>query len=65
MVNPQSRQPVNWWRAANAFLGRTASPKLRMDAYLAAFAIIGGHPLITTDQAFTQFPKLNAVVLSK
>lgn len=44
---------------------RTPSPKLWMDAYLAAFAIVGGHQLITTDEAFTHFPKLNAVVLSK
>ena len=44
---------------------RTASPKLWMDAYLAAFAMVGGHQLVTNDQAFKQFQKLDAVVLSK
>ena len=33
----------------------TASPKLWMDAYLAAFAVAGGHRLVTTDTAFRQF----------
>jgi len=42
----------------------TPSPKLWMDAYLAAFAIAGGHQLITTDKAFAQFQGLSATVLS-
>ncbi|MCX6937573.1 MAG: hypothetical protein NTU80_06690 [Verrucomicrobia bacterium] len=33
----------------------TASPKLWMDAYLAAFALRQNTPLITLDQAFHQF----------
>ena len=33
----------------------TASPKLWMDAYLAAYALAGGHRLVTTDVAFRQF----------
>jgi toxin-antitoxin system PIN domain toxin len=41
-----------------------ASPKLWMDAYLAAFAIAGGHQLVTTDKAFKQFPGLDLLVLS-
>lgn len=41
----------------------TASPKLWMDAYLAAFAITGGYRLVTTDKAFKQFKGLNALVL--
>jgi toxin-antitoxin system PIN domain toxin len=41
----------------------TASPKLWMDAYLAAFALAGGHRLITTDHAFSQFKNLNLLLL--
>jgi uncharacterized protein len=43
----------------------TASPKLWMDAYLAAFAMAGGHQLVTTDKAFTQFAGLDHHILSK
>jgi uncharacterized protein len=43
----------------------TASPKLWMDAYLAAFAIAGRHRLVTTDSAFRQFSKLDLQVLSR
>ena len=43
---------------------RTSSPKLWMDAYLAAFAITGGMQLVTTDKAFTQFPGLDALVIA-
>jgi len=39
------------------------SPKLWMDAYLAACAIAGGFQLITTDKAFTQFKDLSLIVL--
>lgn len=42
----------------------TSSPKMWMDAYLAAFAISGGHQLVTTDSAFTQYAGLNLLVLS-
>ncbi len=41
----------------------TTSPKLWMDAYLAAFALAGGHQLVTTDKAFRQFKGLDAIVL--
>lgn len=41
----------------------TASPKLWMDAYLAAFAITGGHQLVTNDSAFRQFSDLDLLVL--
>ena len=41
----------------------TASPKLWMDAYLAAFAITGRHRLVTTDAAFRQFADLDVLVL--
>jgi uncharacterized protein len=42
----------------------TPSPKLWMDAYLAAFALAGRHQLVTNDQAFTQFKELHPVILS-
>ena len=41
-----------------------ASPKLWMDAYLAAFALAGGYRLVTTDKAFKQFKSLDLLVLS-
>lgn len=44
---------------------RTASPKLWMDAYLAAFAMTSGAQLVTTDKAFSQFPGLDALVLQQ
>ncbi len=43
---------------------KTSSPKLWMDAYLAAFAIMGGMQLVTTDKAFTQFPGLDVLVIA-
>lgn len=36
----------------------TASPKLWLDAYLAAYAVAGGHRFVTTDTAFRQFTGL-------
>lgn len=42
---------------------RTSSPKLWMDAYLAAFALATGAQLVTTDTAFTQFKGLSVRVL--
>lgn len=42
---------------------KTSSPKLWMDAYLAAFAIAIGAQLVTTDKAFTQFPGLDVEVI--
>ena len=42
---------------------RTSSPKLWMDAYLAAFAMAAGVQLVTTDKAFGQFPGLDVRVI--
>ena len=39
------------------------SSKLWMDAYLAAFARAGGHRIVTTDRAFTQFAGLDLDIL--
>lgn len=41
----------------------TASTKLWMDAYLAAFALAGGLRLVTTDGSFRQFPGLRPLIL--
>jgi uncharacterized protein len=41
-----------------------ASPKLWNDAYLAAFALAGGHRLVTLDKGFKQFPGLDLLLLS-
>lgn len=43
--------------------GPTASPKRWMDAYLAAFALAGGHRFVTTDKAFKRFDRLDLVLL--
>lgn len=44
---------------------RTASPKLRMDAYLAAFAIAAGYRMVTTDRDFRQFGGLDLLLLRR
>jgi toxin-antitoxin system PIN domain toxin len=41
-----------------------ASPKLWMDAFLAAFAVAGKYQLVTIDKAFRQFKGLDLLVLS-
>jgi toxin-antitoxin system PIN domain toxin len=46
-------------------LRKTASPKLWMDAYLAAFALAGGYRMVTTDAAFRQFQGLDLLVLGQ
>jgi len=51
----------HWKRLASI---SSSSPKLWMDAYLAAFAIAGGHQLVTIDSAFNQFPGLDLVLLA-
>lgn len=50
----------HWKRLASR---ATPSPKLCMDAYLAAFALAAGHQLVTTDAAFRQFEALDLMVL--
>ncbi len=41
----------------------TASPKLWMDAYQAAFALAGGYAMVTTDSAFRQFAGVDLLLL--
>jgi toxin-antitoxin system PIN domain toxin len=43
----------------------TASAKLWMDAYLAAFAQTGGYQMVTTDAGFKQFGGLDLVLLGE
>lgn len=49
------------WREYTAH--DAASPKLWMDAWLAAFAVAAGYRLVTTDRAFRGFADLDLVVL--
>lgn len=51
---------ARWERFA---LRNTASPKLWMDAYLAAFALAGGYRMVTTDAAFKQFRGVDLEIL--
>ena len=51
---------ADWTRYADHHL---PSPKLWMDAYLAAFAITGGFRIVTTDNGFKQFKGLTVLVL--
>jgi len=41
----------------------TASPKVWMDAYLAAYALTGGYRMVTTDAAFKQFDGVDLELL--
>src|SRR5262245_26899176 len=60
VTEPEGLESV-WKKLAGV---SSASPKLWMDAYLAAFALAGGHQLVTTDKAFKQFRGLDLVVLA-
>ena len=42
----------------------THSPKLWMDAWLAAFAVFSGYQLVTIDKAFSQFGGLNLMLVT-
>ena len=62
----RDREPAGtearWRRLA---LRDTASPKLWMDAYLAAFAVSIGYRLVTTDAAYEQFSELDVEVIGE
>jgi toxin-antitoxin system PIN domain toxin len=61
----QAEEPVGLERQWRAFsLGASASPKLWMDAYLAAFALTGGFRMVTTDVAYRQFQGLDMLLLA-
>ncbi len=53
---------AQWRRFA---VRETASPKIWMDAYLAAFALAGGYRMVTTDAAFRQFRGLDLELLGE
>jgi toxin-antitoxin system PIN domain toxin len=60
----QGREPAGLERRWRQLAERdTASPKLWMDAYLAAFAQAGGYRMVTTDAAFKQFGGLDLLLL--
>jgi uncharacterized protein len=50
------------WKEFSDF--KSASPKVWMDAYLAAFAIEHGYTLVTLDRDFEQFPGLAVEIIS-
>jgi toxin-antitoxin system PIN domain toxin len=55
-----AHEPVGWEDAWRAYAVRDShSPKLWMDAGLAAFALRAGFQMVTTDKAFSQFKGLD------
>jgi len=52
---------LHWKRLSS---GNKSSPKLWMDAYLAALAIAGKNRLVTTDKGFGQFNGLDLILLT-
>jgi len=60
----EAREPArleSLWR--QLAVRETASPKLWMDAYLAAFALAGGCRLVTSDTGFRQFDGLDLALV--
>lgn len=53
---------AQWKRFARR---NTASPKLWMDAYLAAYALTCGYRMVTTDAAFKQFGGIDLELLER
>ena len=58
-LEPQGLDPL-WEHFCRPF---RKSPKVVMDAYLAAFAKAGGYRLVTLDSAFVSFPGLDHEVI--
>lgn len=58
-------EPVALERRWRHLAARGTSPKLWMDAYLAAFAIAGGARMVTTDLDFRQFADLDLQLLGR
>ncbi|RYG35786.1 PIN domain-containing protein [bacterium] len=58
-VEPPQTEAI--WRSLTD--RQTASPKLWMDAYLAAFAMAGGYSFVTTDRGFRQYEGLDVAIL--
>jgi toxin-antitoxin system PIN domain toxin len=65
-IRLSAEEPVGLEHQWQVFAAReTTSPKLWMDAYLAAFALAGGYRMVTTDPAFQQFGGLDLRLLAK
>ena len=60
-VAAESNGLLTLWRRFSS--PPSASPKLWMDAYLAAFAVSGGYTFVTIDRAFRQFNGLDVLIL--
>jgi toxin-antitoxin system PIN domain toxin len=57
-------EPKSLESAWRRFSSRSsASTKVWMDAYLAAFSTMGGHRFATTDQGFKQFKNLDLILI--
>lgn len=59
-VEPAGIEPQ--WRAFSQ--GSTFSPNVWNDAYLAAFAVLGGYELVSFDKGFVRYPGLTCQQLS-
>jgi toxin-antitoxin system PIN domain toxin len=65
-IVPQTDEPAGVearWK--DLAVHSTASPKLWMDAYLAAFALAAGCRMVTTDTGFRKFSDLDLVLLGE
>ncbi|HYB39536.1 MAG TPA: TA system VapC family ribonuclease toxin [Mycobacterium sp.] len=61
-----NREPAGLEAQWKTFAVRqSASPKVWMDAYLAAFAFTGGFELVTTDSDFTQYHGISLRLLTQ
>ncbi len=58
---PKGLEPI-WKKLTD---GTKASPKVWMDAYLAAFAMAGKYRFVSTDSGFKQFKGLDLILLTK
>ena len=64
-VGAQDREPAGAEERWRDYASRdSASPKLWTDAWLAAFAVTGGHRLVSTDAGFRQFAGLDLELLA-
>ena len=63
-IGPPLSEPAGLEDVWKRFSQRSsASPKLWMDSYLAAFAVAGGMTFVTLDGAFRQFEDLDLIVI--
>ena len=60
LTDEPSRLEVRW---KSLTTGETSSPKAWMDAYLAGFALAGGHSLVTTDKDYRGYAGLDLTLL--